>query len=43
MVNKGMDGWLFVSTKYLTENTPKYAKNDNLLQTKGLLKLKYKL
>jgi len=26
MVNKGMDGWLYLDTKYSTENTPKYAK-----------------
>jgi len=25
MVNKGMDGWLYLNTKYSTENTPKYA------------------
>jgi len=43
MVNKGMDGWLYLNTKYSTENTPKYAKNDNLLKTKRSLKLKYKL
>jgi len=39
MVNKGMDGWLYLNTKYSTENTPKYAKkNDNLLKTERLLK-----
>jgi len=44
MVNKGMDGWLYLNIKYSTENTPKYAKkNDNLLKTKRLLKFKYKL
>jgi len=26
MVNKGMGGWLYLNTKYSTENTPKYAK-----------------
>ena len=26
MVNKGMDGWLYLNIKYSTENTPKYAK-----------------
>jgi len=43
MVNKGMDGWLYLNTKYSTENLRNMQKNDNLLKTKRLLKLKYKL
>jgi len=43
MVNKDLDGWLYLNPKISTENTSKNAKkNDNLLKTKIILKFKYK-
>ena len=39
MVNKGMDGWLYLNAKYSSENTPNYAKKRQPTQNQNIIKI----